>query len=130
VRAAQYLIERKYFYPQSIPKLMRSATDEDPEPLRLLLQRIVAARLGGTRQPTRAGPIAAILDEQVLTTRSRNSPSRRPEYQRLRKSGKTRSERNLRPSGPSRSRLSDLLERAFFCLGSTSLNAKDTLRSD
>jgi len=81
-----------------------------------LLQRIVARKIGVPDNQPVPGPIAAILDEQLLTTaleQIRQADARIPAI--AEGVGRTRSERNLRPERPQPKQIvEDLLERAFL----------------
>lgn len=86
VRAVQYLVERRYFDPPAIPRLLRGASGPPDPTWRWLLeplQRIVARKMGVADDQPVPGLIATLLDPQRLPTAFGKFAEQTPEYQRL-----------------------------------------------
>ena len=62
LRFGQYLVERGYLKVEDLPDIFRIATDNGPERLMLLIQRLVAAKLGISRSDATPPGLAMLAD--------------------------------------------------------------------
>ena len=67
IRCGQYLVERDYFRPADLPRVIRVSQANDAGTLMLLVRRLVARKLGLPEAQSATGSLAFLADEAAAT---------------------------------------------------------------